>query len=331
MNSPQYKSFDDFTTQQLETAPGGQNLQGSLSSESYTSYPTFNPKTTINTTFSGSFIETCQTNSERPTKQLKTNSWNSSTTKHVTAKTSSSTQLLSFANFGPSPTNPQPSGRYQDCTMKPKDEAVSPRDMRFPSLNSKDSYHNTNSALKTGQGTMRARTMMRTPSNAQDHIMAERKRREKLSQRFIALSAIVPGLKKMDKASVLGDATKYLKQLQERVKLLEEQTKKKSEESVVFVKKCQLYADNNSSSSCDENFNGRSNEALPEIEARVSEKNVLIRIHCEQHKGFLLKILSEIEKIHLRVVNTSALPFGKYAMDITIVAQDQSVIEVVKN
>lgn len=30
-----------------------------------------------------------------------------------------------------------------------------------------------------------------------DHIMAERKRREKLSQRFIALSAIVPGLKKV--------------------------------------------------------------------------------------------------------------------------------------
>lgn len=33
--------------------------------------------------------------------------------------------------------------------------------------------------------------------HTQDHIMAERKRREKLSQRFIALSAIVPGLKKV--------------------------------------------------------------------------------------------------------------------------------------
>lgn len=34
-------------------------------------------------------------------------------------------------------------------------------------------------------------------SQAQDHILAERKRREKLSQRFIALSALVPGLKKV--------------------------------------------------------------------------------------------------------------------------------------
>jgi len=37
--------------------------------------------------------------------------------------------------------------------------------------------------------------------NSQCHIMAERKRREKLSQKFIAPSAIVPGLKKMDKTS----------------------------------------------------------------------------------------------------------------------------------
>lgn len=37
----------------------------------------------------------------------------------------------------------------------------------------------------------------RPSSHNQDHILAERKRREKLSQRFIALSAIVPGLKKV--------------------------------------------------------------------------------------------------------------------------------------
>ncbi len=37
----------------------------------------------------------------------------------------------------------------------------------------------------------------KSSGHSQDHIMAERKRREKLSQRFIALSAIVPGLKKV--------------------------------------------------------------------------------------------------------------------------------------
>lgn len=36
-----------------------------------------------------------------------------------------------------------------------------------------------------------------TTAHAQDHVLAERKRREKLSQRFIALSALLPGLKKV--------------------------------------------------------------------------------------------------------------------------------------
>ncbi|OMO92146.1 hypothetical protein COLO4_17840 [Corchorus olitorius] len=153
--------------------------------------------------------------------------------------------------------------------------------------------------------------------STQDHIMAERKRREKLSQRFIALSAIVPGLKKMDKASVLGDAIKYLKQLQERVKTLEEKTRKRTMESaVVFVKKSRLIAQGDDFSS-DGNFN----EPLPEIEARFCDKSVLIRIHCEKRKGLAEKIVSEIEKTHLTVINSNVITFGNSALDITIVAQ----------
>lgn len=126
----------------------------------------------------------------------------------------------------------------------------------------------------------------------------------------------------MDKASVLGDAIKYLKQLEERVKSLEEQIKETTTvESVVFIKKSLLSADQDETSSCDENFDGCSKEAVRDIEARVSDKNVLIRIHCKKQKGFVPKILSEIEEHHLSVINSSVLPFGKHAMDITVVAQ----------
>ncbi|XP_062105884.1 transcription factor bHLH18-like isoform X2 [Humulus lupulus] len=159
-------------------------------------------------------------------------------------------------------------------------------------------------------------------SQTKDHILAERKRREKLSQRFIALSAIVPGLKKMDKASVLGDAIKYMKQLQERVKTLEEEMRKRNMESVVFVKKSQLFADNdnNSSYSSDENCSSF-DEPLPEIEARVCDKNVLIRIHCEKKKGVMEKTIAEIEKHHLTIINSSCMTFGSSSVDLTIIAQ----------
>lgn len=132
----------------------------------------------------------------------------------------------------------------------------------------------------------------------------------------------------MDKASILGDAIKYMKELQDRVKTLEEQSrKKKSMESVVFVKKYELCADGESSSS-EENFSGSPiDEPLPEIEARFSDKEVLIRVHCERKKGILDKIVAEIEKLHLTVVNSSAMSFGDSAIDITIIAQVLSCLD----
>lgn len=125
----------------------------------------------------------------------------------------------------------------------------------------------------------------------------------------------------MDKASVLGDAIKYLKQLQERVKTLEEQTKKKNMESVVFVKKSQLFTDGDNSTSDKNSSSDPLDEPLPEIEARFCDKNVLIRIHCEKRKGLLEKSVTEIEKLHLTVINSSVMTFGSSALDITIIAQ----------
>ncbi|RWW68341.1 hypothetical protein BHE74_00024132 [Ensete ventricosum] len=161
-----------------------------------------------------------------------------------------------------------------------------------------------------GRGTKRPSMGRRSASHNQEHVMAERNRREKLTQRFIALSAVVPGLKKMDKASVLGDAINYLKQLQEKVKSLEDQVAKRNTESAVVLAK----------RSYDERQ--RCCESLPvEIEARVCQRSILIKIHCENQKGVLVKALSEIEKLHLSVICTSAMSFAISSLDITVMAQ----------
>ncbi|KAG8098006.1 hypothetical protein GUJ93_ZPchr0013g38023 [Zizania palustris] len=174
----------------------------------------------------------------------------------------------------------------------------------------------------------------RPASQNQEHILAERKRREKLSQRFIALSKIVPGLKKMDKASVLSDAIKYVKQLQEHVKGLEEEARRRPVEAAVLVKKSQLSVADDDASSSDENFDG-AETGLPEIEARLSERTVLIKIHCENRKGALITALSEVESIGLTIMNTNVLPFTTSSLDITIMATAEkdfslSVKDIVK-
>ncbi|BAT96874.1 hypothetical protein VIGAN_09018400 [Vigna angularis var. angularis] len=60
----------------------------------------------------------------------------------------------------------------------------------------------------------------------EQHIMAERKRREKISTMMIELSTMLPGLKKLDKISIVGKTIDYVKHLENRVNDLQEQKRK---------------------------------------------------------------------------------------------------------
>ncbi|PSS35999.1 Transcription factor bHLH25 like [Actinidia chinensis var. chinensis] len=264
-----------------------------------------------------------QDGSERPTKHHKPNntcnSWPTTTITsipsidHQAAPSGSSTRfILSFGNSNLTEIPKVPLG-----TVNPQNEAVAGILMSQGSIGNRE--EGVAKSSTPSQGAKKTSTP-RPASQTYDHIIAERKRREQLSQLFVALSGIVPGLKKMDKTSVLGEAVKYLKQLQERVKTLEEQSTKQTMESVVLVKKSQLLLEDEAGSS-DDNFVGGASKPLPEIEARLCNKNVLLRIHCEKHKGLLVKILSEMENLNLSVINTSVTRFGSLALDITIIAE----------
>nr|XP_018684284.1 PREDICTED: transcription factor bHLH18 isoform X1 [Musa acuminata subsp. malaccensis] len=215
--------------------------------------------------------------------------------------------FLANEDMDPDASFPAPLLHVPGVSTKPKEE------MRVPAAGGKHE-----AVLHRGATTVNAQ--------AQEHIIAERNRREKLNQKFIALSAIIPGLKKADKASVLGDAVRYVKELEARVKALEDQNVKRTVESVVLVKKSQpsaadADADDDGSSS-DENFDAQpSQKPFPEIEAKVSGKTVLMRIHCENRKGVIVKILSEIESINLTIINTNVMPFLGSSINVTVTAQ----------
>lgn len=55
-----------------------------------------------------------------------------------------------------------------------------------------------NMRATTSRGTKRGRSSWETQ---EDHIMSERKRRQEMAERFVALSAIIPGLKKVSASS----------------------------------------------------------------------------------------------------------------------------------
>lgn len=203
------------------------------------------------------------------------------------------TYLLSFDNSSVEPMIHEPSSKQDSVTKRTTRED----DLEEPRVH---------------QGTKRDRSSPKT----QDHIMAERKRRRELTGCIIALSATIPGLKKMDKAYVLREAVNYIKQLQEHVKELENQNKNRRVVSVIHIRKSQA-STNKCTTYCETN----SDKSPLEVEARLSEKEVLIAIRCEKKKDIVLKIHALLGKLHLSISRSSVLSFGISTLIITIIAQ----------
>ncbi|KAF3561269.1 hypothetical protein DY000_02014938 [Brassica cretica] len=61
----------------------------------------------------------------------------------------------------------------------------------------------------------------RLPREELNHVVAKRRRREKLNERFITLRSLVPFVTKMDKVSILGDTIEYVNHLSKRIHELE--------------------------------------------------------------------------------------------------------------
>lgn len=109
----------------------------------------------------------------------------------------------------------------------------------------------------------------------------------------------------MDKASILAGAIEYLKQLQQRIQVLEKEEEEKEKRSALVSY----------------NQSVMNQSSLPEVKVRTCNGNVLMEIYCKKTPRILNHILYQIEKLHLCIISTSVIPFGNTTLHITITAQ----------
>ncbi|CAL4892185.1 unnamed protein product [Urochloa decumbens] len=69
-----------------------------------------------------------------------------------------------------------------------------------------------------GDGSTTTTTMM---SGVRNHVISERRRREKLNEMFLVLKSLIPSTRKVDKASILAETIAYLKELEQKLQDLE--------------------------------------------------------------------------------------------------------------
>ncbi|XP_020219605.2 transcription factor ICE1 [Cajanus cajan] len=158
------------------------------------------------------------------------------------------------------------------------------------------------------------------------NLMAERRRRKKLNDRLYMLRSVVPKISKMDRASILGDAIDYLKELLQRINDLHNELESTPPGSLLPPSTSTSFYPLTPTPSTlptrvkDELYPG----ALPspknqaaKVEVRVREgRAVNIHMFCTRRPGLLLSTMRALDNLGLDVQQAVISCFNGFALDV---------------
>ncbi|XP_064963289.1 anthocyanin regulatory Lc protein-like [Musa acuminata AAA Group] len=161
------------------------------------------------------------------------------------------------------------------------------------------------------------------------HVLSERRRREKLKEKFLVLRSLIPSISKVDKASVLGNTIDYLKDLKRRLLELES-CQDSAELEIAESRKHPDVAKRSSDNYRNKEIvNGENSLAKKrkvsdvdrtnaehlwiltkdrpiEVNVTLKDKEVLVEMHCPWRESLVFEIVESISNLHLDLLSVQS-------------------------
>ncbi|KAL5710502.1 glucuronokinase [Ranunculus cassubicifolius] len=170
------------------------------------------------------------------------------------------------------------------------------------------------------------------------NLVAERKRRKKLNDRLYALRALVPNISKMDRASILGDAIDFVKELLKKVKDLQDEldepldengdkkgvspgAKSEQDESLEGSKFGITDQGTRCSSTKQTQDFMTAEEKIPQMEpqvevTKIDDKEFFLKVFCEHKQGGFVRLMEAMSSLGLEVTNANVFRVETLVMNV---------------
>nr|XP_012570710.1 transcription factor ABORTED MICROSPORES-like [Cicer arietinum]XP_027189166.1 transcription factor ABORTED MICROSPORES-like [Cicer arietinum] len=178
--------------------------------------------------------------------------------------------------------------------------------------------------------------------NQSKNLVAERKRRKKLNDRLYNLRSLVPRISKLDRASILGDAIEFVKDLQKQVKELQDDLEENSDTATEsncvinnqYVNGIQVEADNKNVRKAEHGYHvvGNGNEKqTQQMEAQVEVAQIdgneyFVKVFCEHRAGGFVKLMEALNSLGMDVLHATVTSHKGLVSNVFKVEKKESEI-----